>query len=156
MPPKKATGVKAPFQANKPVKSAPPLVKRGPIWLDMGLKKVAFIKCARELSALLCTEYGDGFSITKFESALLELKGNIALKDKIHLPDELINLHTTYCSAKREMIEEQRLLSSSFQTVPIEVDIITSKDELFASNPRPNTAVSRILPEPQNTERHGL
>jgi hypothetical protein len=109
-----------------------------PLHLLMGKKRVAFLAIARTLSTVLVDTYGDGFSISKFEKALIELRGQSSLKDLIHLEDSLLSCHARYVVAKQDMLEEQAKFKSAYSTAPILTETVGSVEELFAeaSGPR--------------------
>lgn len=103
-----------------------------PVYLDMGKKRVQFLADAQKLDQVLKKTYGMSFSISKLERALSELKGKSPLRDLIHLPDEILALHSVYIASKTEMVEESSLLKKSFLAEPIQVRPITTAAELFA------------------------
>jgi len=103
-----------------------------PVYLDMGKKRVQFLSDAADLDQVLKKTYGSSFSISKLEKSLIELKGKSALRDLIHLPNEILALHAVYLASKQAMVEESSLLKKSFLTAPIAGRPISTADELFA------------------------
>jgi hypothetical protein len=118
--------------ATKTVKKSTNVVLRQPVYLDMGKKRVQFLHNAAELDQVLKKTYGTSFSISKLEKSLIELKGKSALRDLIHLPNEILALHSAYLKSKVEMAEESSLLKKSFLAAPIASSAIFTADELFA------------------------
>jgi hypothetical protein len=142
MPPKSAKGSKPPVAADNATsekKKPSPVEKKAPIWFKMGKQRVKFNAIARSLSDNLRLIYGEDFSISHFEKALIELKGQTALQEKVEIGNGLLEMHNEYVVQKARMIEEQRLFSSSFQTKPVVAEIITSVNDLFRSPATPPT-----------------
>ena len=107
-------------------------VQHQPVYLDMGVKRVLFLRVAAELDQVLKKTYGNGFSISKLEKSLIELKGKSSLKDLIHLPNDILALHADYLDKKEAMVEESSLLKKSFLATPVPSSSIKTADELFA------------------------
>jgi hypothetical protein len=123
----KLNASKPPMEASKR-----PDLPGQPSYLLMGRARVRFLSDASALSKVLHETYGPEFSISKFERALVELKGKSTLRDKIHLPDEFLALHSTYLCSKVAMLEETSSLKKTFLTAPIETSVIKTADDLFA------------------------
>jgi hypothetical protein len=124
---------------NKPIQAKKP----EPLYHLIGKERVKFIKLARQFSEDLRHLYGDEMSITKFGRILVELKGQKALDDLIHLDQSMLDQFHAYQLAKRAMIEEQNSFKSSFSTPLIESDLPLEKERLLSAETRPiadNTA----------------
>jgi len=108
--------------------------KPDPTWMRLGIHRVTFVKNADTLSRKLLETYGPGITISQFEKALEELKGQSSLRDMILITDEILALHVAYALSKKAMIDEQNLFRSSFQTEPVRTpSVVQTVEELFSA-----------------------
>jgi hypothetical protein len=111
-------------------KSTGPQKKGDPAFWLITKKQVAFTRAARAYSEALTDEYGDQISISKFEAALAEIRGNSSLKDIVHLSEEIFALRGDYHKALEERREERDRLRKGVGTpkVPQQIDNV---DDVF-------------------------